>query len=206
MTKEAEETEARKWLAKHAHDPEVAGASLPQDHHRSETGETAEWEQSGYLTAGDNFLGGVTSGTRSSESHRGLLSYSHLPVELTEELKLFGQGGRTREELDTRVRLERAMRKLRGDQQALLRMRYFEAMTLEEMGAELGRAKQSVAEKVGTAEQDLYVAIAETWNLPYDEADELLGVRPEGRPGRDRDGERKAALRSFLAEKGDPDA
>jgi hypothetical protein len=99
------------------------------------------------------------------------------------------------------------MRKLRGDQARLLRMRYFEQMTNEDIGKELGKDESAIRRKVQVAAQDLYVAIAETWALPYDPAEEHLGIHArEGRPARDREGERQAAERVFVAtQTGDED-
>lgn len=195
-----EKAAARAWLQAHAHDPEVAGASLPDDHYRDRnTGETVEDEQSAWMTLGRR--SGGFDGPRSTEGHRGIL-----PLMPDVEDRV-GHGPRTHRELDVRVRLERAMARLRPDQQDLLRMKHFEGMSIEEMSAELGRVKSSVFEKLTNAQQDLYVAIAETWSLPYDPAEEHLGLRArEGRPARDREGERRAAELVFVAtQTGDDD-
>lgn len=186
---------ARAWLEAHAHDPEVAGASLPDDHYRDpDTGETVGYEQSAWLTAGHRRHG--REQLRSTEGHRGVLSYSHLKTELDPSRRyraIIGRGQRNRDEMDVRVRLDRAMATLREDQQALLRMRYFEQLTLEDIAEELRTRKQSVHDKLQVAQQDLVRALA-GWNLPVDLASELFGNRTrEGRPSRDREGERLAA-------------
>jgi RNA polymerase sigma factor (sigma-70 family) len=198
-----EEVEARAWLAAHARD--IEGASLPSDHRRNETGETVSPAPSGWLSA----VGWTTS--EGGREHRPVKSlhafdgdvelWQHLQNHAgTEWVPVVGQGGRTSEELDTRVRLDRAIARLREDQQALLRMRFFEDCTQEDIAEELNVRLFAVQKKLANAIQDLYVSIAETWNLPYDPAEEHLGIRVrEGRPTRDREGERRAALLAFAA-------
>lgn len=173
--------EARKWLAKH----QGVGGSLPDDHRRSATGETIEQDQSTYLAGG-----------ASQELHRGLISYSGYrgdwSEELTDGVVLAAQGGRTPQELDTRNRMERALNGLRKDQQELLRMRYAERLTLEEIALELGTRKQSVHEKLGNALQDLLVGIAILWGeapVPIKRS----APDGRGRPPRDREAEERAA-------------
>jgi hypothetical protein len=207
----AEEVVARAWLKAHAHDPLLAGASLPQDHRRDPaTGETIGTQMSGWLSSG-------WDATEDGREHRPVKSIHAFDGDdnLWQQLQKYwnngyvpvmGRGPRSPRELDVQVRVERALAELREDQQQLIRMRFFEDMTLEAVAGELGRAKQSIQEKLMNAVQDLYVAIARTWNLPYDPAEEHLGIRArEGRPSRDRKGERRAAELAFVASRQEDD-
>jgi RNA polymerase sigma factor (sigma-70 family) len=177
-----EEARARAWLKAHSTDPLVAGASLPSDHRRDpETGETLSREH-----AFDQ-----------SEDHRALVSYSkwdtvqdweesrtakHRRGENadqdylnTEYTPVVGRGGLTPEQLDKRIRMERAFRSLPEARQHVLRLRFFEQLSVQELADELGIAKASARDRIAVAVQDLYAAIGETWNDHYDLMKEVFG-------------------------------
>jgi RNA polymerase sigma factor (sigma-70 family) len=205
-----EEVQARAWLASHGRDPEVAGAGLPGDYQRDpDTGETLAPAPSAWLSqAGWQVV-------EDGREHRPIISYHEQGSEALWERLMLAVGKRfgatsgtalTQREMDTRIRLDRAMSRLPEARQQLLRMAFFEDLPNVAIAAEVGLNESTVRRNLAVAVQDLYVAVAETWALPYDPAEELLGIRPEGRPARDREGERRAAELVFVSTRiGDDD-
>lgn len=132
--------EARQWLAEHP-----GAGSLPSDYPPDERGEVSEGRMSVYSY--HSWGGDVETWERLLRGY-GI-----------EYVPLADQGARSPEQLFIRDRMDHAMGFLREDQRELLRMRYYEDMTLEDIALELGVRWQSVQDKLATARQDLYVSI-----------------------------------------------
>lgn len=88
---------------------------------------------------------------------------------------LVGRGGLTPDQLDKRIRMDRATARLLPEREELLRMRYSENLSLHDIAEEQGTTYQAVQQRLETATQDLYRAVGETWEEDYDLLEEVFG-------------------------------
>jgi hypothetical protein len=162
----AEEMEALEWLAYHQDDPLVADASIPGEHHRD--GETGEG-----LDPSHGIFSYVPHG------HRRMLMLDAFYdgwAELANIEEQVVPHGLTPTQLDTQVRVGRAMRRLTPEQREVLRMYYLERMTLAAIGDEKGTAYESKQKQLSRARRSLARAIDDTWDEPYNLMEEVTGT------------------------------
>jgi hypothetical protein len=172
----AEEAEARAWLEAHADDPLVKDASLPRDHKRAENGEG--------LDPSHGIFSWVPHG------HRRLLSLDAWPADWFDRLQVIGgpfhlevTDGLSPAQLDRQVRIGRALALLTPWQQKLLRMKYLEGMTYDDIMRETDRARGTIEDALTRAARSFERALERTWEQPYDLMEEVFGkagpVTPE---------------------------
>ena len=84
--------------------------------------------------------------------------------------------GLTVQQLDTQIRVGRAMRQLLPAQREVLRMHDLEGMNERDIAAELGKAKTPTHNQLHRARAALARAIERTWDEPYDLMEEVTGT------------------------------
>lgn len=125
--------------------------------------------------------GGEVTGTL-GRKHRTDVSYSGASMDAWERsmtpgsyTPVVGRGGLTPEQLDKRIRVDRALARLKPKQRQMLHMRYSEQLTLEAIAEEQGGSYQAAQQRLATATQDFVKAVGDTWLDDYDLLGEVFG-------------------------------